>query len=284
MPPKFLTLVAIIMATCALPMSAHEDGATEATYLGNEGIMVRDGETSILFDPLFPNGFGVYQMVPNDMRLALMAGEAPYDDIDAIFVSHAHPDHFYVDAVITYLETHTQTRLYAPQQAVDWMKEETDPANPIFGRVTGIGLERLDAPISFSLNQIEIDAVRIPHSGWPGRADVSNLVFRVTLGDGVTVMHMGDADPNDAHYQPHSDHWAATSTDTAFPPYWFFGMGDGPMLLDDRLNVKSAIGVHVPIEVPAELVATGEDYFSIPGETRILGETAVSTDESASSE
>ena len=267
-------ILAIMVLFSTLTVAAHPVDPTETTYLGNEGIMVSDGQTKILFDPLFPNSFGVYQMVPDDIRKALMAGDAPYDNIDAFFVSHMHPDHFSVDEVILYLETHTETQLFAPTQAVEWMQEETNPENPIFQRVTGIALERLDAPVSLALNDITIDVVRIPHAGWPGRADISNLIWRVTLADGQTVMHMGDADPRDEHYAPHQDHWQTTRTDTAFPPYWFFTMGDGPMLLKDRLNAENAIGVHVPLQVPPDLIASGADYLHTPGEKRALSEAS----------
>ena len=252
--------------------SGHPENPTKTTYLGNEGIMVSDGHTTILFDPLYPNGFGTYQMVPEDMRQALLAGDAPYDAVDAIFISHMHPDHFSVDEVILYLETHEDVHLYAPSQAVDWMREETENA-AIFDRVVAVPLERLDAPITYELGDLQIDVVRIPHAGWPGRADVSNLVWRVTLSDGVTVMHLGDADPNDEHYTPHTDHWQKTLTDTAYPPYWFFTSGDGPKILESRLNTVGATGIHVPIQVPADLFVTGADFFHEPGETRLI-ETA----------
>jgi hypothetical protein len=36
-------------------------------------------------------------------------------------------------------------------------------------------------PKSLEVAGLVIDAVRIPHAGWPGRADIENLVFRVTL-------------------------------------------------------------------------------------------------------
>jgi len=248
---------------------AHPESPTQTTYLGNEGIMVSDGHTTILFDPLYPNGFGVYQMVPDAMRQDLMAGAAPYNNVDAIFISHMHPDHFSVDEVIKYLQTHDQVRLFAPAQAVDWMREETED-EAIFERVTPIGLERLDAPLSFKEGDLAIDVVRIPHAGWPGRAEVSNLVWRVTLSDGITVMHLGDADPRDEHYVPHDTHWIAKRTDTAYPPYWFFTSGDGPQILSTRLNTLQATGVHVPIEVPADLFVTGADFFHTPGETRLL--------------
>ena len=249
--------------------SGHPQTPTQTTYLGNEGLMVSDGHTTILFDPLYPNGFGIYQMVPQAMRQDVMAGATPYDNVDAIFISHMHPDHFSVDEVITYMQTHAQVRLFAPAQAVEWMREETEDT-ALFERVTAIELARLDAPLSFQEGGLEIDVVRIPHAGWPARAEVSNLVWRVTLSDGITVMHLGDADPRDEHFAPHEAHWMVRRTDTAYPPYWFFTTGEGPQILSTRLNTLTATGIHVPIELPPDLFVTGADFLHTPGETRLL--------------
>lgn len=265
---RFILFVILCLASAHVA-GAHPEDPTKTTYLGNEGIMVSDGHTRILFDPLFPNGFGTYQMVPEHMRDAIMAGEAPYHDVDAIFISHMHPDHFSVGEIIAYLEAHERVQFYAPAQAVDWMREETTN-EAIFERVTGVPLERLDAPLSYRHGTLDIDVVRIPHAGWPGRADVSNLVWRVTLEDGITVMHLGDADPNDFHYSPHAEHWRETTTTMAYPPYWFFTSGDGPMILETRLNAQAATGIHVPINLPADLFISGADFFHDPGETRQL--------------
>lgn len=247
----------------------HPETPTQTTYLGNEGILVSDGHTSILFDPLYPNGFGTYQLVPEAMRDDLMAGAAPFENVDAIFISHMHPDHFSVGEVITYLQAHEQVQLYAPTQAVDWMRQETDDET-IFDRVTAIGLERLDAPLSFKTGDLSIDVVRIPHAGWPSRTEVSNLVWRVTLADGVTVMHLGDADPRDEHFAPHDEHWMAVRTDAAYPPSWFFTMGDGPQILSTRLNTLAATAIHVPLILPPDLFASGADFFHTPGESRLI--------------
>ena len=263
-------LFALIISLAVSPFAlAHPAHPTETTYLGNEGSMVGDGDTTILCDPLFPNGFGTYQLVPEEMRLALMAGDAPFDSVDASFVSHMHPDHFSVDEVIAYLETHSKVKVYLPSQAADWMRSETENEE-IFERVVEIPLEYQDAPMSFEEGGLTIDVVRIPHAGWPGRAEVSNLVWRVTLADGITVMHLGDADPNDAHFAPLDAHWQAKQTHTAYPPYWFFGMGDGLFILDERLNTARATGIHVPVILPPDLVISGADFFHEPGETRVL--------------
>lgn len=267
---KSIAAFAAVLAL-SLPALAHPEPSPDtaaATYLGNAGLMVKQGETSILFDPLYPNGFDTYQMVPDDILAVLMAGTAPYDDVDAIFVSHMHPDHFSVDGVIDYMETHPQVKLFAPAQAVELMREKSAADNPIFTRVTAIALEHLDAPQVYQTPDLSIDVVRIPHAGWPGRADISNLIFRVTFADGTTVMHMGDADPAFSHFEPHSEHWARVSVETAFTPYWFLMAGDGPAILETLIKPLEAVGVHVPIKVPDNLIAVAKPYFSRPGETR----------------
>ena len=43
------------------------DEAT-VTYLANEGVMVTRGESSIVFDPLFNNSYGQYELLPGEMR------------------------------------------------------------------------------------------------------------------------------------------------------------------------------------------------------------------------
>lgn len=265
---RTLTIFCVLLLGASIA-SGHPETTAKTTYLANEGIMVSDGHTTILFDPLYPNGFGTYQMVPEPMRKALMAGSEPFAGVDAVFISHMHADHFSVDDVIQYLQTHTQVRLYAPLQAVELMQERTTDTD-LFERVTSVDLARLDAPLSFSEGELEIDVVRIPHAGWPGRAEVSNLVWRVTIGEGVTVMHLGDADPLDAHYAPHAAHWTKKHTDTAYPPYWFFLSPTGRQILTSRLNTRNATGIHVPIKLPPGLVSSGEDFFHKPGETRSI--------------
>ena len=81
----------LLLAAASVAFAQDE---SSIQYLANEGVMVRHAETSILFDPLFNNSFGQYQLVPDDMRAAIMAGKAPYDNADAVFISHYHDDHF----------------------------------------------------------------------------------------------------------------------------------------------------------------------------------------------
>jgi L-ascorbate metabolism protein UlaG (beta-lactamase superfamily) len=245
------------------------------TYVANEAVLITNGDKKVLFDPFFHQAFGIYQLVPQDTKQAIFNGVPPFDNITAIIISHAHNDHFDADEVLKYLQQYPNTKLIAPQQAVTELIA-LSAAKQILPQVTSVKLAFNQAPKTLEVAGLLIDAVRIPHAGWPGRADIENLVFRVTLKNqdtSVTVMHMGDADPDDNHYLQYKDHWQKTVTDKALPPYWFYFSAEGMAILRDILNVKKSIGIHVPIKIPSQLKSSGQDYFSKPGEIRKVNES-----------
>jgi len=108
-------LFLIITAMLCTQGHAH-DNSSQATYLGNEGVMVARGDTRILFDAFYSDSYSRYTLVPKEIAEAMLAGEAPYDGIDAIFVSHVHGDHFTAGPAVTYLRAHPQVQLYGTEQ------------------------------------------------------------------------------------------------------------------------------------------------------------------------
>ena len=255
-------------------VQAHE---SKAHYLANEGLMVEHADTKILFDPLFRNDYGQYMLLPEELEEALFAGTAPFDGIDAVFVSHHHGDHFSPEDMVRLLKEQPDIRLYAPNQAVIAMRSESSSNDAdIYERVTAVSLEYKDAPVTLNMEGLLIEAVRIPHSGWPtGRLDIENIVWRVTLNDDTTVLHMGDADPNDVHFSQDAQYWNRNNPNMAFPPYWFFSSASGREILNNRIKAKRNVGVHVPVTIPADpllrpVELRGFDLFTSPGETRTI--------------
>ena len=271
--PHALALLLITMgfAFAKAPGSA----IPSAQYMANEGLMVVQGETKVVFDPLFRNSYGQYQLLPKDMEDALFAGTPPFDGIDAIFVSHYHGDHFSPVDVLRLLKEQPGIQLYAPAQAVTVLRSVAGEQDEmILDRVTAVELAYKDAPVTLEMEGLIIEAVRIPHSGWPeGRLDVENISWRVTLNETTTVLHMGDADPNDVHFERDAAYWDKRHTHMAFPPYWFFSSSYGPGILKDRIKADHNVGVHVPISIsktpslrPRAL--RDVDLFTEPGEKR----------------
>ena len=262
----------ILVGACA---TAAAQETSTVRYLANEGVMVSHGETKILFDPIFHYGPDTYQRLPERMRDAIMAGESPYDGVDAVFVSHYHADHFSASGLIELLVARDDIRLYAPIQAVSEMRQLASAENvSVFERTTNFDLDYGDAPVFVRAGGLLVEAVHVPHSGWPtARTDVQNIVFRVTLEDTSTVVHLGDADARIVHFEQDESFWTERIVDLALPPYWFLLSDDGREILEDRIYARHSIGIHVPAEfardrsaIPEELI--GEDIFTQPGEGR----------------
>lgn len=266
--PK-LPLLALLLA---LPAAAHDDAPAEARYLGNEGVLVSHGETRVLFDPLYTENFGTYHRVPEAMRDALFTGRPPFEGIDAVFVSHYHDDHFDPADILAYLEAQPHVELFAPAQAVEVLRE-AGAGDTLSARINSVAMAYGDAPVRFERPGLIIDAVYVPHAGWPERTDVQNIAWRVTLDGGPTVLHLGDADTRDVHFAQDAAFWEATATQLALPPYWYFLSTSGRAVLAERLQPAHAVGIHVPTEVPADAAAREPalqdvDLFTEPGEKR----------------
>lgn len=263
-------LITIFLCSSASLAYAHDtvnQHSNTAHYLGNEAVLVSTQNHKILFDPFFHNNYGSYQLVPDEIRQTIFAGHPPFDKINLLFISHAHEDHFDAKDTLLYLLKFESINLIAPRQAIEMLKV-LEGYQRVSKRVHSVELALGDKPWTLNLHEIAIDAVRIPHAGWPGRADIENIVFRVSLGQDTTVMHLGDADPKVDHYLPYRSHWLEIETSMAFPPYWFFHSAEGRDILDTYLNTQAQIGVHVPMKIPKVLIQIGRDYFSVPGETR----------------
>ncbi len=241
-----------------------------AHHIGNAGVMIKRGDTKILFDPLYRNGYNNYHLVPEAVKADVMAGHAPYDNINAILISHAHADHFDAEDIVLYHQSNPETLIIAPPQAFEAIEKTGKVTEALRSRFVPMGLDYGADPLTVQFEGLNVEAVRIPHAGGPGRREIENLVYRVTLESAATVMHMGDADPALTHYSPYEAHWQAQTTGTAFPPYWFFLSAEGTQIVDQVLNVQETIGVHVPVRIPDDLVASGRNFFADPGGVRTL--------------
>lgn len=242
----------------------NEDKQGSAHYLGNEALLVIHGGHKVLFDPFFHNDFGFYQKVPEHLREKMFKGIAPFNDIDVIVISHAHEDHFSAEDIVTYLNQFPQVTLVGPSQAIAQIQAHTDNAS-VTNRLLGVSMSFGDAPWQKTVKGIQFDAVRIPHAGWPRRADVENMVFRLAFDDTNSVIHMGDADPLTSHYVPYNALWDASKTKLGFPPYWFLTSAEGRYILNDIMHIEETVGVHVPLNIPALLEQSGKAFFNQPG-------------------
>jgi hypothetical protein len=173
--------------------------------------------------------------------------------------------------MVQLLQAHPYLHLFAPRQAIDDMPMESTDA--LRGRLHAVALST-NEKFTMTFEDIEVSAVRIPHSGWPTRhADIENIAFRVSLDDRATVLHMGDATTDPTFFDNQAGYWAERHLHLAMPPYWFFLSSGGQKILEDHIHADVTFGVHVPADMPdrpslypEEL--SGRTLLSVPGEEK----------------
>lgn len=246
-----------------------------AQYLGNAGVMIRDGETKLLFDPLFEQNFHIYQKVPSGLQDAMMAGLPPYGGVDVLLVSHAHGDHFSANMILAYMRKNSAVKLVAPQQAVDKLIKAGISETDLATRVTAIDQQTADKPITVQIGSIMIEAITIPHSGGKRFADVRNTVYRVHLQNSYQVIHLGDATIENPPFAKQQTFWDKQSNDLLLTPYWLFKNSQRQANIDTHIRPHRSIGIHVPTALSDLKKRYGNaldevDLFTRPGETRDL--------------
>lgn len=232
--------------------------------------MISAGNQKVLFDAFYTNSYGQYALIPAETQQQLLDGEPPWDNISALLISHVHGDHFSPAPTLTYLQANPDVQVYASTQVTEQLTGSIAAE-----RLHGIALEAGDTPVKLKLNDLVIEAVRIPHAGGSRTADIANLAFRVNFADDFTILHMGDADPDSKHFSPYKSYWDSRSLETAFPPYWFLNNDNGKAILADHLRAQQVIGIHVPIAAAEDphawKIRYQGDLFTTPGEIRAVG-------------
>lgn len=269
---RYLSFFALAACT-AEQVPAHDPETGKATAIRNEGVIVEADGTKILFDPIYDNNFGDYHEVTAQLAATIASGAAPYDGVDAVFITHAHGDHFSPGGLVAMLAQQPEVRLFAPAQAVASMREAAGWSDEFEARV-----EPIDVPFgevaTFALEGTQVQALSVPHAGYPARhQDLQHYVYRVSVSESARVLHLGDASHDDALYAPHEDVLASGRSGIAFVPYWMLLEEDGRAMIETRLRADHVVGIHVPSDVPQALKDSGADYFSQLGETRDIPDT-----------
>ena len=270
---RWLLIVVVAAPTLNGAARAHEATA-EAQYLANEAVLIAHGDTKVLFDAFYVDSFGSLALVPVKTSAAIMAGTPPFDGIDAIFVSHAHGDHFTAAPTLAYLRAHATVRLFAPGQVIQALTEAADgAADPVLRRLVRFELAPGDPPVATTIEGLTIEAIAVPHAG-ARFADVRNVIFRVSLGDWPTVMHLGDAAPDLASFSAQKDFLDAKRTNLALPPHWFLRAATGKTILSDWIKADQVIAIHIPAQAAGQgetwRALLGADAFTDPGEVRAI--------------
>lgn len=84
-----------------------------AALLCNTGLFLTYGSSSILIDAL-NSSIQSFQAIPSDTAGRIIRGQPPFTQVDGIFYSHLHPDHYDQHANQAFLRRHTGSPAFFP--------------------------------------------------------------------------------------------------------------------------------------------------------------------------
>jgi L-ascorbate metabolism protein UlaG (beta-lactamase superfamily) len=216
-PRRLLFILVSVAAPCPI---ASAQVAPAVEYLANEGVLVTGGDIAVVIDGLFGDGLPEYPVVPAAIRDSLEGALGRFGDIDLVLVTHRHDDHFDPAAVTRHLEANPEAVLIAPGDAVaafapDQLERYGERVQP------------LDLPpgsyVRLDMGGFAVEAIGLAH------AEIGHVGYRIEL-PGLTVLHLGDADPAPADLAPFLE--GRPGPDVALVPHWVLSGSGGAAIVE----------------------------------------------------
>ncbi len=228
---------------CYLPAPERE---LELTYVANMGVLIDSGATKVLIDALFDKPNPDYRAPEPETLDKIMKGEAPFDGVDLVLVSHDHPDHFSAGLAVRYLEAFPEAALLAPADAVEAMRGAAPNWARIGPRVTAVGLE-VGEKRSLNIKGVAVTACRTLHSG--DRDVPMNLMYDLEI-DGRRVWHEGDPNGRCDVFQAFG--LKGARLDLAIVHYWYPLEPNCARFLQEDLKAGHIALGHLPIRLEGD--------------------------------
>jgi L-ascorbate metabolism protein UlaG (beta-lactamase superfamily) len=156
-------------------------------FVANMGVLVSSGDSKILIDGLFNKPNPVYRAPAPGTVESIMKGEAPFDGVDLVLVTHRHLDHFDAALAVRYMEVRSEPILVAPSDAVEEMRKAVSNWSKIASRIISIDI-KVGENVKKDVAHIPLTIVRTLHT--MDKAPM-NLMYLIEV-NGWRVFHEGD--------------------------------------------------------------------------------------------
>ena len=246
----FIIIIIVFGATCL--WSQEPKSQCYVTYVANDGFLLEAKTGKVLVDALFGGIMGNWCDQPDDSVSNLMLnGIVPFNNIDAVLITHYHSDHFNGPMVINFLRNNKKSVLICP-----WQVDEVLKKNPGYSDVAD-RIHKLKSDNQFdtliTVNKINIRALRFNHGSFFETDSVTGKKYDLHSGvenfgyiidsDGFSLFHSGDCSFSDkSHFESYL--FGDRKFDVVFLDRTFLRK-EGQEIMNSLIHTKDIVFMHI---------------------------------------
>jgi L-ascorbate metabolism protein UlaG (beta-lactamase superfamily) len=217
-----------------------QDRQISVHYIANEGFLLESNGIKVLIDGLFNTGLDRYSFPDPVLISDMIHHKLPFSDIDYLFFTHNHPDHFNDSLTITFMMAQPGTIMVCPSQVYDQLRYnhayDTDLENRIIIVTPDSGQVE-----TRNFEKFRFKACRTRHSD---TYSIENNAYVMDFW-GVKVFHSGDS------WKEALNEWEdfdIHTEDIDLALVNGFYAGDGYKLLNEQMAPSQIILIHMKNE------------------------------------
>jgi L-ascorbate metabolism protein UlaG (beta-lactamase superfamily) len=240
----------VVMAVCVFPQAPAatqtHSGHVDLRYVANAGMLVSLEGRTFLIDAPIREGIAPYATSPEDERKLLEEARAPYDNVDAILITHWHEDHFSPEAVAAHMTRNARAVLISSAEVAERVRAVAPnlDASRLRAVVPGPGESQ-----QVDVGGVPVRVLRIRHNP-TRRLPEQHVGF--LIGTTQPVLHVGDADPTAANFTVLR---SLPGVDLALLPFWYVQTDASRRMVAEAIKPKRIVGMHLP---PSEWPAVSD--------------------------
>ena len=263
MKTKSIHFIIILFVGTTSLWSQEAREQCSVTYVANDGFLYETKTGKILIDAIFGGIKGNWCDQPSDSVSNLMLnGIVPFNNIDAVLITHYHSDHFNGPMVISFLRNNKKPVLICPSQVNDMLKKNPGYAD-VADRILSLRSDKQFDTL-LTVNKVNIRTLRFNHGSFletdsaTGKqydlhSGVENLGY-IIESDGFSLFHSGDCSFSDkSHFESYL--FGDKKFDMVFLDRTFLRK-EGQEIMNSLIHTKDIVFMHIE-------PARGEYYKSI---------------------
>lgn len=159
---KKLNKLYLLVLIITLSGFTNQKKELKITYLENCGFFYEGGKSKVLIDP-FGTEYGNFFYLPsNETKENIINGNAPFDNIDLLLITHIHGDHFNAKLTGTFLLNNPKAKMICPSQVYTQMKDSCISFAQIKSQITSPNLTISESK-KIKINGITVTVIRMQH-------------------------------------------------------------------------------------------------------------------------